>query len=235
MINKNLNGGFNTSAIVISRKKHKLYSVFTFITPNLGIIRASLPHKRLQTLRNSSFLRPFSGMYITVVPDGEYVKVTQIDGSYVVETLDSNLENIAYTAVASELIQELFALYDVDRSVFDVVANYSKQIRNRNVRLATIILGWQLLAKSGVVPQGHVLSSLEEGSPFWQELFFASHRYPTKEMMSSLVHVLNYAWKSEEHLVITKSTWSELEQSLLVFATREVGKELQSVKFLLTL
>ena len=34
-------------------------------------------------------------MYITVVPDGEYVNVTQIDGSYVVESLDVNLDNIA--------------------------------------------------------------------------------------------------------------------------------------------
>ena len=70
---KKLNGGFNTPAIVISRKKYKLYSVFTFITPSLGIIRASIPHKRMMTMRNSSYLRPFSAMYITVVPDGEYV------------------------------------------------------------------------------------------------------------------------------------------------------------------
>ena len=104
-----ISGAFNTPAIVVSRKKYKLYSVFTFITPSLGIIRASFPHKRLQTLRNASYLRPFSAMYITVVQDGEFVKVTQIDGSYVVESLDTNLDNIAYAAVASELIQELFA------------------------------------------------------------------------------------------------------------------------------
>ena len=51
---KKLNGGFNTPAIVISRKKYKLYSVFTFITPSLGLIRASIPHKRMMTMRNSS-------------------------------------------------------------------------------------------------------------------------------------------------------------------------------------
>ena len=32
----------------------------------------------MMTMRNSSYLRPFSAMYITVVPDGEYVNVTQI-------------------------------------------------------------------------------------------------------------------------------------------------------------
>ena len=52
-----------------------------------------------------------SALCISVVQDGEFVKVTQIDGSYVVESLDTNLDNIAYAAVASELIQELFASY----------------------------------------------------------------------------------------------------------------------------
>ena len=61
-------------------------------------------------MRNASYLRPFSAMYITVVQDGEFEKVTQIDGSYVVESLDTNLDNIAYAAVASELIQELFCI-----------------------------------------------------------------------------------------------------------------------------
>ena len=69
----------------------------------------------MMTMRNSSYLRPFSAMYITVVPDGEYVNVTQIDEAPMwVESLDVNLDNIAYAAVASELIQSYFAMYDVD-------------------------------------------------------------------------------------------------------------------------
>ena len=69
---KKLNGGFNTPAIVISRKKHKLYSVFTFITPSLGLIRASIPHKRMMTMRNSSYLRPFSAVSYTHLFSGCY-------------------------------------------------------------------------------------------------------------------------------------------------------------------
>ena len=165
-----ISGAFNTPAIVVSRKKYKLYSVFTFITPSLGIIRASFPHKRLQTLRNASYLRPFSAMYITVVQDGEFVKVTQIDGSYVVESLDVNLDNIAYAAVASELIQELFAMYDVDRKVFDTVVNYSKQIRRRNVQLGTIMLGWQLLSLAGIVPSANAFTHQDGIEPFWLQV-----------------------------------------------------------------
>lgn len=231
----NLNGGFNTPAIVVSRKKYKLYSVFTFITPSLGIIRASLPHKRLQSLRNASYLRPFSAMYITIVQDGEFVKVTQIDGSYVVESLDTNLNNIAYAAVASELIQELFALYDVDCKVFDVVVNYSKSIRKRNVRLGTIILGWQILSLAGTMPQGEAFVSRNGIDVFWDELRMGTHMNPSIALRTAMPSILTYQWGDTQPIELSGTIWKELERLLFTYVEQEIGKPLQSVKFLMSI
>lgn len=231
----NLNGGFNTPAIVVSRKKYKLYSVFTFITPSLGIIKASIPHKRLQTLRNASYLRPFSAMYITVVQDGEFVKVTQIDGSYVVESLDTNLDNIAYASVASELIQELFALYDVDRKVFDAVVNYSKSIRQRNVRLGTIILGWQMLSLAGIMPQQEAFATGDGIDLFWEELRTNTQLTPSLVLRKAMSNILSYQWGDANHIELPGSIWRELERLLFSYCEHEIGKQLQSVKFLMSL
>lgn len=231
----NLNGGFNTPAIVVSRKKYKLYSVFTFITPSLGIIKASIPHKRLQTLRNASYLRPFSAMYITVVQDGEFVKVTQIDGSYVVESLDTNLDNIAYASVASELIQELFALYDVDRKVFDAVVNYSKSIRQRNVRLGTIILGWQMLSLAGIMPQQEAFVTGDGIDLFWEELRTNTQLTPSLVLRKAMSNILSYQWGDANPIELPGSIWSELERLLFSYCEHEIGKQLQSVKFLMSL
>lgn len=231
----NLNGGFNTPAIVVSRKKYKLYSVFTFITPSLGIIKASIPHKRLQTLRNASYLRPFSAMYITVVQDGEFVKVTQIDGIYVVESLDTNLDNIAYTSVASELIQELFALYDVDRKVFDAVVNYSKSIRQRNVRLGTIILGWQMLSLAGIMPQQEAFAIGDGIDLFWEELRTNTQLTPSLVLRKAMSNILSYQWGDANPIELPGSIWRELERLLFSYCEREIGKQLQSVKFLMSL
>ena len=223
----NLNGGFNTPAIVVSRKKYKLYSVFTFITPSLGIIRASLPHKRLQSLRNA--------MYITIVQDGEFVNVTQIDGSYVVESLDTNLDNIAYAAVASELIQELFALYDVDCKVFDVVVNYSKSIRKRNVRLGTIILGWQMLSLAGTMPQGEAFVSRDGIDVFWDELRMGTHMNPSIALRKAIPSILTYQWGDTQPIELPGTIWKELERLLFTYVEQEIGKPLQSVKFLMSI
>ena len=231
----NLNGGFNTPAIVVSRKKYKLYSVFTFITPSLGIIKASIPHKRLQTLRNASYLRPFSAMYITVVQDGEFVKVTQIDGIYVVESLDTNLDNIAYASVASELIQELFALYDVDRKVFDAVVNYSKSIRQRNVRLGTIILGWQMLSLAGIMPQQEAFAIGDGIDLFWEELRTNTQLTPSLVLRKTMSNILSYQWGDANPIELPGSIWRELERLLISYCEHEIGKQLQSVKFLMSL
>lgn len=231
----NLNGGFNTPAIVVSRKKYKLYSVFTFITPSLGIIKASIPHKRLQTLRNASYLRPFSAMYITVIQDGEFVKVTQIDGSYVVESLDTNLDNIAYASVASELIQELFALYDVDRKVFDAVVNYSKSIRQRNVRLGTIILGWQMLSLAGIMPQQKAFVTGDGIDLFWEELRTNTQLTPSLVLRKAMSNILSYQWGDANPIELPGSIWRELERLLFSYCEHEIGKQLQSVKFLMSL
>lgn len=231
----NLNGGFNTPAIVVSRKKYKLYSVFTFITSSLGIIKASIPHKRLQTLRNASYLRPFSAMYITVVQDGEFVKVTQIDGSYVVESLDTNLDNIAYASVASELIQELFALYDVDRKVFDAVVNYSKSIRQRNVRLGTIILGWQMLSLAGIMPQQEAFATGDGIDLFWEELRTNTQLTPSLVLRKAMLNILSYQWGDANPIELPGSIWRELERLLFSYCEYEIGKQLQSVKFLMSL
>lgn len=231
----NLNGGFNTPAIVVSRKKYKLYSVFTFITPSLGIIKASIPHKRLQTLHNASYLRPFSAMYITVVQDGEFVKVTQIDGSYVVESLDTNLDNIAYASVASELIQELFALYDVDRKVFDAVVNYSKSIRQRNVRLGTIILGWQMLSLAGIMPQQEAFATGDGIDLFWEELRTNTQLTPSLVLRKAMSNILSYQWGDANPIELPGSIWRELERLLFSYCEHEIGKQLQSVKFLMSL
>lgn len=230
-----ISGAFNTPAIVVSRKKYKLYSVFTFITPSLGIIRASFPHKRLQTLRNASYLRPFSAMYITVVQDGDFVKVIQIDGSYVVESLDTNLDNIAYAAVASELIQELFALYDVDRKVFDAVVNYSKSIRRRNVRLGTIILGWQMLSLAGVMPQYEAFITGDGIDLFWDELRLHTHMNISLALRKAMPNIVFYQWGDAEPIELPGTVWNELERLLFSYCEQEIGKQLQSVKFLMSL
>ena len=169
----------------------------------------------MMTMRNSSYLRPFSAMYITVVPDGEYVNVTQIDRPYVVESLDVNLDDIAYAAVASEPIQELFAMYDVDRKVFDTVVNYSKQIRRRNVQLGTIMLGWQLLSLAGIVPSANAFTHQDGIDPCWLQVRETTN-LPYFSFCKSWIttHSRLSVGAQDAPIELPKTIWKELEKLL---------------------
>lgn len=225
--------GTNTPAIVVWRKKHKLYSVFTFITPGLGIIQCSMPHKRLQSFRSGSYLRPFSGVYITVVLDGEYMNLTQVDGSYIVESLDTDLTNISYASIAGELILKLFAMYDVDRNVFNRVVQYSKSIRTKSVRLGTIILGWQLLSLAGLTPSIKDFESNNGVDVFFEEIYEVTGKSVGPQLRNSLPQVLSYDWGETTALELGKYAWQELEQLLYQYATHQFGEPMQSVQFLI--
>ena len=149
-----------------------------------------------------------------------------------VESLDVNLDNIAYAAVASELIQELFAMYDVDRKVFDTVVNYSKQIRRRNVQLGTIMLGWQLLSLAGVVPSANAFTHQDGIEPFWIQVKETTNLSISRSVKAGLPQILGYQWGEDTPIELPKTIWKELEKLLLAYCEQEIGKPLQSVKFL---
>ena len=152
-----------------------------------------------------------------------------------VESLDTNLDNITYAAVASELIQELFASYDVDRNVFNTVVNYSKSIRQRNVRLGTIILGWQMLSLAGIMPQHEAFNTGDGIDLFWNELRIHTHMNPSLSLRNAMPNILAYQWGNVAPIELPGTVWKELERLLFSYCEQEIGKQLQSVKFLMSL
>ena len=227
--------GITTRAIVISRKKFKNYSLFTFITPRRGIVRCSIPHKWLQTLKNSSYLRPFSAVYITFLLDEEYVNLVQLDGVYSIEQVDKSLSNISYIAIISELINELFQLYDVNEQVFSVIANFSNTIRHKSIRLGTIVLGWQLFSLAGLTPSKEAFLARNGIDEFWDELRSLTGASITGLMKRGIEDMISYSWDSKGPLNISKYTWNDLESLLYLYSTIQLGHELQSVNFLRTM
>ena len=113
--------------------------------------------------------------------------------------------------MASELIQELFAMYDVDRKVFDTVVNYSKQIRRRNVQLGTIMLGWQLLSLAGVVPSANAFSHQDGIDPFWIQVKETTNLSISRSVKAGLPQILAYQW-AKHAIELPKTIWKELEK-----------------------
>ncbi|MBS4912877.1 MAG: recombination protein O N-terminal domain-containing protein [Veillonella sp.] len=230
--------GVNYEAIVLWRRKLKTYSVITFLTRQKGIIRCSVPHKRLQGMRSTGYLQPFSAVIITVEQQGEYYNLQQIDGKYIIRSIETDLNSICYAAFAGELISKLFPMEERDPSLFSLVYRFSQLVRTKSVPLAVIILGWQLMSKAGFVP-----SAADYGRENGLDRFLREFRGSTGFSLSrgaieGLGQILAYSWSTTEQqaaLQLQKPVWLELERSLFAYATMQLGEELSSLTFLHTM
>ncbi|MDY3974808.1 DNA repair protein RecO [uncultured Veillonella sp.] len=227
--------GINCEAIVLWRRKHKLYSVITFLTRQKGIIRCSVPHKRLQGMRSTGYLQPFSAVVITIVQDGEYFNLQQIDGRYLIRSIETDLNSICYAAFAGELISRLFPLEEVDHSLFNLVYRFSQLARTKPVPLAVILLGWQLLSKAGFVPAASDYAKANGLARFLSEFTGSTGLTFSKEAQRALGDILFYNWSAEHSIELTRPLWLELERNLFAYATMQLGEELSSLTFLHTM
>lgn len=222
--------GITTRAIVLGKRKGSQYSTFSFMTERLGVIRCTVQNKRLQSMKHNAYLRPYSAIYMTVVPESEFYRLTQIDGVYVIESLDESLYNIGYAALASEIILQLFPSGDVDPTVFREVAWYSKWIQTRNMRQATIILGWKLYQLSGIVPPADAFASGNGIDLFCKELEQAMGQPVSHDLIQLLPHVLAFNWK--HGIPLQNAQWDLLERWLIGYGESHLDMLFKSLGFI---
>ena len=115
------------------------------------------------------------------------------------------------------------------------MVNYSKSIRKRNVRLGTIILGWQMLSLAGTMPQGEAFVSRDGIDVFWDELRMGTHMNPSIALRKAMPSILTYQWGDTQPIELPGTVWIELERLLFAYGEQEIGKPLNSVKFLMSI
>lgn len=228
----NFKNTLTTEAIVIWRKKLKNYSKFTLISYHCGLITCTMDHKRLQRLKNASYLTPFSKIYITINPNRDHYHIEQIDGITMFSTMERNLESIAYTSMISELILKLTAKEDMDTSLYELVNQFSQIIHRKSIKLASLIMGWHLLMLAGFTPDREAILSNNGLSEFWKELAHIIPSPITSEVQSGLLQVLTYQWNHKETINLNKSVWQNIEFLLYAYAAYQLNDQLQSVQFL---
>lgn len=227
--------GINCDAVVLWRRKHKTYSTISFLTKQKGILACAVSQREWQRLKNTGYMQPFGVAVITLIPDGEYFRLRQIDGVQLVRSVESDLDSICYAAVAGEMIAKLFPRGEIDLLLYERVLRYATLIRTKPVPLATILLGWQLMALAGYVPTGAAFSRDTDRNRFLRELERATGFNLSPMATRALGEVLRYDWDPALPVSLPKSIWQELEKTLFAFYTVQCGEELESFRFLRTM
>ncbi len=222
----------NHEAIVLWRRKRKNYSIYSFLVADGSIIVCSVPHRRLQSLRSAGYLQPFSQVVISVVPDGEYYTLQQIEGQSLVRSLGTDLDSICYAAFIGELVVNLFRKGMHDVVLYELMKSFVQAIQTKPVPVATVVLGWQLLSHAGFMPVSRAYSDDKGVNFFWQEVYSSTGLAVSPDTKRGMDGILAYSWHPESTISLPKQVWKELEQALFAYTTVQLDKELESVKFL---
>lgn len=226
--------GINTEAIVIWRQKLKNYSRVTLMTQKEGLITCPIPNRRLMNLKSAGYLQPFNAVQVTLRPSGEGAfSLEQVDGIYAIQGMTDDLDRITYAAIAGELIMATLGKYEADWHLYRLVGAFSKTIRHKSIRLATIILGWQLLMLSGFLPSAKALREDAGGQElFWEDMADAVGKPISLGLRQIIIQVLSYSWQKGESLNFSKLDWKALEELLYTYASLKLERDLKSVTFL---
>lgn len=178
------------------------------------------------------YLQPFSKVYITLSPNGEYYELQQIDGVYLIRSIESDLDSICYAAFGGELISTAFAQEEVDLTLYELVVRFSQLIQTKPVPLAVILLGWQLLSIAGFIPSAKAYQQTDGVARFVSEFKGSTGFNLSHQAQAALGEILNYNWQPELVVQLPRSLWQELERGLFAYATIQLGQELTSLRFL---
>ena len=222
----------NCDAVVLYRRKRKTYSVVTFLTKQRGILHCSIPQRRWQTLKNAGYLQPFSQVYITLLPNGEYYDLQQLDGRYLVRSIETDLDSICYAAFAGEFISTAFAVEERDINLYTLVVRFSELIRTKPVPLAVILLGWQLLSLAGFVPSAKAYQQADGVARFVKEFTDTTGFTLSRTAQDAIGQILLYDWQDTTSVQLPRTLWRELERALFAYTTIQLGQELSSLRFL---
>lgn len=150
-------GGFTAPAprrydgIVLQAKHAGQQHVLTVFTKQAGILRVFSRRSGRKKQGFGAFL-PLSAITFEALPQGDSYTMSEYDCQSNRAMRDMTLEGYVYSQLFVEMVRTLVPSNVADAAVYTLLATYAKAVETKDIRLATIIAGWQLVALAGFVP-----------------------------------------------------------------------------------
>ena len=152
-------------------------------------------------------------------------------------------DDYCYTQIFTELVLALFPPHEQDLNVFERIVACSHSIGNHNIRVATIIAGWQLVACAGYEPDTEKACIYRTGvDGLNRPVYYIADSEDTgnvavlplsvpEEIRLLWARFLSYRWGREETLHISPKALTFLERLLYCYVEELTGRTLKSVSF----
>ena len=148
-------------------------------------------------------------------------------------------DHYVYTQMFVEMVLALSPAGEPDERIYELIGCYSRAIASRNVRVATIIAGWQLTACAGYMPDTAQAQVYIGPGPDGRKTYYLSDEredmqpVPMPQAVRQLWQtLLTYTWRQTETLQLSKNHLAFLEHLLYSYIEEIIGRQLKCRKLI---
>lgn len=228
--------------ILTVRKSSAKQLVVTVLTRQAGLLHV-LARRSTQGKMGYGTLAPLAEMTFDVFEkDGVYT-LTEYDCRSNKRLRELTWDGYLYSQIFIEIVLFMTAGGEADEVLYNLVRLYGRAIELKDIRIVTIIAGWQLMALTGFLPDIDTARVFYQGQGYCQQpVYYIDDETPenmtelsvppsVRQTWKTLVH---YPWGTTETVHLRMTDLKFLEALLYNYVNQCSERQLKTPKLLVT-
>lgn len=221
------------------RKAGALQQIMTVFTKQEGCIRV-LVQKRRQSSQGFGLLMAWGEITFDAVEQQEFFTLREYECRSNSAMTSLTWEGYVYSQIFAEMVMYLMPVHQTDWEVYRLLQIYGRAIEIKDIRIVTIIAGWQLIVYSGFEPDVDSVCLFRYGMRGGIPLYYLGDKPQEAARKESIPlpvrrlwkQILTYRWGQEETLHMNVRGLQLLEYLLYSYVEQCSDKPLKGVSLL---
>lgn len=222
--------------IILHLHKAGPYQGVVVFTKQAGIVRVFSRTSR-KGKQGFGSLQPLGAITFDALPQENSLHLSEYDCRSNPAMRELTLDRYIYSQLFVEIIEALVPPAEPDASVYTLLCTYCQAIGTKDIRMVTIIAGWQLVALAGFAPDLETVRLCSAYNDLGESVYYIGDEVPEQMQEIPLSaalkrdwqQVLAYRWGQTETVHFQSRHVALLEQLLYQYVVQCSEKPLRSL------
>lgn len=222
--------------IILHLHKAGQHQVLTIFTKQAGMIRVLVRTSR-KGKQGFGALQTLAAITFDALPQGELYMLSEYDCRSNKAMRNLTLDNYVYSQLFVEIVESLVPASEPDSDVYALVSMYCQTIATKDIRMVTLIAGWQLIALAGFAPDLATVRLFGAHNELGEVVYYLGDDEPenmqeiplSQALKQDWQQILQYRWGQTETVHFQSRHVAMLEQLLYQYVVQCSEKPLRSL------
>lgn len=222
--------------IILHVHKAGQQQVLSIWTKQAGLIRVFVRTSR-KGKQGFGALQPLASITFDALPQGEGYVLSEYDCRSNKAMRELTLDTYVYSQLFVEMVEALVPPDEPDESVYALLTMYCQTIVTKDIRMVTILAGWQLVALAGFAPDLATVRLFAAQDENGEVVYYLGDDVPEKmheiplsaALKADWQQILTYRWGQKETVHFQSRHVAMLEQLLYPYVVQCSEKPLRSL------